>query len=55
MYPPFQLRVFWQNDFPLGAVHILRNTGWGGGSSQFITILHRGEGSTGITYLMDGP
>ena len=36
----------------LGAVHILRNTGWGGlpdllqyymgGSPQFITILHRG-------------
>ena len=26
----------------LGAVHILRNLGWGGGSSRFITILHRG-------------
>ena len=26
----------------LGAVHILRNTEWGGGSSRFITILHRG-------------
>ena len=27
--------------FELGAVHILRNTE-GGGTSQFITILHRG-------------
>ena len=34
------------SDRPLGAVHILRNTGWGGrppeGSPQFITILQRG-------------
>ena len=32
---------FWKVCKPLGAVHILRNTGWGG-SSRFITILHRG-------------
>ena len=35
----------------LGAVHILRNLGWGGGSSRFITILHGGGSPQIITIL----
>ena len=38
----------------LGAVHILRNTKWGGGSSRFITILHRGGSPEFITILHRG-
>ena len=36
-------QIYTRKNFSLGAVHILRNTLWGGrGSSRFITILHRG-------------
>ena len=39
----------------LGAVHILRNTGWGGGgSSWFITILHRGCHLNLLQYYIEG-
>ena len=37
----FKMRCFRTNSL-LGVVHILRNHGWGGGSSQMITVLHRG-------------
>ena len=37
-----------------GAVHILRNMGWGEGSSRFITILHRGGSPQFITILHRG-
>ena len=39
---------------PVGAVHILRNTEWGGESSRFITILHRGGSPEFITILHRG-
>jgi len=38
----------------LGAIHILRNRGQGGGSPRFITILHRGGSDRFITVLHRG-
>ena len=38
----------------LGAVHILRNTGGEGGSSRFITILHRGGVPNLLQYYIGG-
>ena len=37
-----------------GAVHILRNMGWGEGSSRCITILHRGGLPNLLQYYMGG-